>query len=129
MTAKRAASGESSIVKGDDGRWHGYVSMGLKAGGKRDRRHIAAIKRADVARRVRELEDQREAGIVLASGRGVTVEQWMRVWLDTIAAPLRRGHLPLRPSPLRVWRSETRDGRIEPLLGCRSLPDCCGRDA
>lgn len=26
----RGARGESTIVKGDDGRWHGYVSMGLK---------------------------------------------------------------------------------------------------
>src|SRR3712207_1393408 len=83
---RRAAQGESSIVKGSDGRWHGYVSMGLKEGGKRDRRHIAAVKRADVVRMVRELEEQRDAGIVLASGRGITVDQWMGLWLDTIAS-------------------------------------------
>src|SRR3712207_2529263 len=73
----KRAKGESSIIKGDDGRWHGYVSMGLKDGGKRDRRHVASVKRADVVRMVRELEEQRDAGVVPPSGRGVTVEQWM----------------------------------------------------
>ncbi len=29
-----------SIYRDDGGRWHGYVSMGLKAGGRRDRRHV-----------------------------------------------------------------------------------------
>lgn len=39
---RKRSDGESSIFKGDDGRYHGYVSMGLKAGGKRDRRHVSA---------------------------------------------------------------------------------------
>ena len=81
----KRANGESSIVKGDDGRWHGYVSMGLKEGGKRDRRHVAAVKRADVVRMVRELEEQRDAGIRLAGGRTMTVEQWLEHWLNAIA--------------------------------------------
>src|SRR3954447_25184483 len=96
---RRAASGESSIVKGADGRFHGYVSMGLREGGKRDRRHVAAIKRADVVRMVRELEEQRDAGIVLASGHGITVEQWMNLWLDTIASR------KVRPSTLAGYRT------------------------
>ncbi len=96
---KRAASGESSIVKGADGRFHGYVSMGLKEGGKRDRRHVAAGRRADVVRMVRELEDQRDAGIVLTTGRGLTVGQWVQLWLDTIAAR------KVRPSTLAGYRT------------------------
>jgi len=64
----RRAGGESSIRKGGDGRWHGYVSMGLKDGGQRDRRHVASVSRAGVLRQVRELEDQRENGVVLAGG-------------------------------------------------------------
>ena len=39
--SKRAASGESSIYRGNDGRWHGYVPMGLKRDGERDRRHVS----------------------------------------------------------------------------------------
>jgi integrase len=113
MTADRKAAGESSIVKGADGRWHGYVSMGLKENGKRDRRHVASLKRADVARRVRELEEQRDAGIVLASGRGLTVQQWMSLWLDTIASR------KVRPSTLAGYR--TCVNRISRHLGHHRL--------
>jgi hypothetical protein len=56
-------------------------------------------KRADVVRRVRELEDQRDAGIALTSGRGLSVEQWMNLWLDTIASR------KVRPSTLAGYRS------------------------
>lgn len=47
----RAASGESTIYRDEAGRWHGYVSMGLKANGVRDRRHVSGQRRADVGRR------------------------------------------------------------------------------
>ncbi len=109
----RAAPGESSITKGADGRWHGYVSMGLKEGGRRDRRHVAGARRADVVRQVRELEEQRDAGIVLAGGRGLTVEQWMTLWLDTIAAR------KVRPSTSAGYR--TCLNRIVPRLGHHRL--------
>ena len=111
--SRRAASGESSIVKGADGRFHGYVSMGLKEGGKRDRRHVAAVKRADVVRMVRELEDQRDAGVALSSGRGVTVEQWMNLWLETIASR------KVRPSTLTGYRTCLK--RINLVLGHHRL--------
>ena len=95
----RGARGESTILFGEDGRWHGYVSMGLKAGGDRDRRHVAAAKRADVVAAVRRLEEQRDAGIVLIGGRTMTMGQWMPLWLDTIAS--RR----IRPSTSAGYRS------------------------
>jgi len=49
----RAAAGESTIYKGTDGRWHGYVSMGLKENCRRDRRHVSGDRRADVLPKVR----------------------------------------------------------------------------
>jgi integrase len=110
----RAASGESSISKGTDGRWHGYVSMGLKEGGRRDRRHVAAAKRADVVRMVRELEDQRDAGIRLVGGRGITVEQWLDHWLTAIA--VRR----LRPKTYDNYSSIVRRHLVR-LLGHHRL--------
>jgi integrase len=109
----KRSNGESSIVKGDDGRWHGYVSMGLKEGGKRDRRHVAAVRRADVVRMVRELEEQRDSGVVLPSGRGVTVEQWMNLWLETIASR------KVRPSTLTGYRTCLK--RINLVLGHHRL--------
>src|SRR4051794_7589459 len=90
--------------------------MGLKEDGKRDRRHVASLKRADVVRRVRELEEQRDAGIVLASGRGLTVQQWMSLWLDTIASR------KVRPSTLAGYR--TCVNRIGRHLGTIASTGC-----
>jgi integrase len=84
--SKSRASGESSIFKGDDGRWHGFVSMGKKENGRRDRRHVSAAKRADVVVKVRALEVKRDAGLVEAAGRPQTVGDWLDHWLDNIAA-------------------------------------------
>jgi integrase len=95
---RRAGSGESSISKGADGRFHGYVSMGLKEGGKRDRRHVAAVKRADAVRMVRDLERKRDAGTAGTAGKAPTVEQWLDHWLDSIAAR------KVRPSTLTRYR-------------------------
>ena len=94
----KRANGESSIVKGDDGRFHGYVSMGLKEGGRRDRRHVASVKRADVVRMVRDLERKRDAGTAGAAGRAPTVGAWLEHWLDTVAAR------KVRPSTLVRYR-------------------------
>src|SRR3954452_13956158 len=80
------ASGEASIFKGEDGRWHGFVSMGKKDNGRRDRRHVSGAKRADVVTKVRALEAKRDAGIVEAAGRAPTVGEWLDHWLDNIAA-------------------------------------------
>jgi integrase len=95
---RRAASGESSIYKDDDGRWHGYVSMGLKENGRRDRRHVSGMKRGDVVTKVRDLERKRDAGTAGAAGKAPTVRQWLEHWLDTIAAR------KVRPSTLVRYR-------------------------
>jgi integrase len=90
VTAKRkgrTSNGESSIYQGADGRWHGWVSMGKKENGARDRRHVAAATRPEVVIKVRELEAKRDAGIVLDVGAGnLTVGAWLQHWVDTIAA-------------------------------------------
>jgi integrase len=83
--SNRAASGESSIYKDEAGRWHGYVSMGLKENGRRDRRHVSGARRADVVAKVRALEAKRDAGTVEAAGRAPTVGDWLDHWLEHIA--------------------------------------------
>ena len=87
-----------SIYKDDEGRWHGYVSMGLKDNGRRDRRHVSGERRADVQAKVRELERHRDEGAGAAAGRQATVTAWLEHWLDTIAAP------KVRPSTLQRYR-------------------------
>ncbi|WP_199583999.1 tyrosine-type recombinase/integrase [Blastococcus sp. TF02A-30] len=96
--ARQRGNGESSIYRDDDGRWHGWVSMGLKENGARDRRHVSSMKRAEVVAKVRELERKRDAGTAGAAGRAPTVGQWLEHWLDTIAAR------KVRPSTLVRYR-------------------------
>ncbi|RBY92946.1 site-specific integrase [Blastococcus sp. TF02A-30] len=98
MMARQRGNGESSIYRDDDGRWHGWVSMGLKENGARDRRHVSSMKRAEVVAKVRELERKRDAGTAGAAGRAPTVGQWLEHWLDTIAAR------KVRPSTLVRYR-------------------------
>jgi integrase len=103
VTTKRPrASGESSIYQDDDGRWHGFVSMGKKENGRRDRRHVSAAKRADVVTRVRALEAKRDAGMVEAAGQAPTVGGWLDHWLDNIAAR------KVRARTLESYRSTVR---------------------
>ncbi|MDP5182337.1 site-specific integrase [Blastococcus sp. BMG 814] len=62
--AGRASNGESTIYKGADGRWHGYVSVGFTLDGK--------------------LERKRGSGTV-GETSAPTVAEWLEHWLTTIA--------------------------------------------
>ena len=82
--AGRASNGESTIYKGADGRWHGYVSVGFTLDGKLDRRHVSSKSRGVVVAKVRELERKRDAGTVSETSTP-TVAEWLEHWLTTIA--------------------------------------------
>ncbi|WP_017602189.1 tyrosine-type recombinase/integrase [Nocardiopsis lucentensis] len=82
----RAPNLRSSIYRSDsDGLWHGWVTMGVKPDGRPDRRHRKAKTEAEVTEKVRRLESDRAEGLRPATGRGLTVEQWLTEWLTTIA--------------------------------------------
>jgi site-specific recombinase XerD len=68
-----------------DGRWHGWVVMGTRNDGSQDRRHRSGKTEAEVTRKVRDLELQRDEGKAGKPGKGLTVEAWFRTWLTTIA--------------------------------------------
>src|SRR3954463_3700263 len=82
--AGRASNGESTIYKGADGRWHGYVSVGFALDGKLDRRPVSSNSRGVVVAKVRELERQRDTGTVSETST-LTVAWWLEHWLNTIA--------------------------------------------
>lgn len=82
----RVGNWKSSIYEGSDGFWHGWVTMGFKADGSLDRRHVKRRVQKDVERRVRELENERDSGHVSRPGRVPTVAEWMTTYRDTIAA-------------------------------------------
>ncbi len=53
--AQRATAGEASIFKDEFGRWHGWITVGLKTNGQRDRRHRSGKTRKEVVEKIREL--------------------------------------------------------------------------
>ncbi len=87
---RRKPNGASSIYQGKDGYWHGRVTVGVKDNGQPDRRHVQGKTEADVTKKVRKLEREREAGTVRKTGQRWTVEKWLVHWLDNIAAPVVR---------------------------------------
>ena len=105
---------ESSIYLGNDGWWHGRVTMGIKSDGTPDRRHRRAKTEAEVRRKVKELEKQRDAGRAPKAGRIPTVAQWMDTYLSSIAVH------KLKPRSLDDYWSKTRND-IVPNIGAHRL--------
>lgn len=112
--AGRGANGRSTIVKQQDGRWHGFVSMGAKGDGNRDRRHVSAATRAAVVEKVKALEAKRDAGMVGAAGRGMLVDEWLDYWADNIAS------VRVRARTLDTYRAMIRM-HLNPYIGKRRL--------
>ncbi|MEU8277540.1 tyrosine-type recombinase/integrase [Microbispora bryophytorum] len=117
--ATRKPNGRSTIYLGKDGLWHGYVTVGVKPDGSPDRRHRKAKTEAEVTRRVRELERQRETGQVAKPGKAPTVAEWMTEYLDVICDRLVASG-KMAPRTLDDYLSKTRHWII-PLLGRHRL--------
>lgn len=83
----RKPNGASSIYEGNDGSWHGRVTVGIRDDGRPDRRHVRGKTEAIVTRKVRELEKERDKGNVRKAGENWTVETWLTHWLENIAIP------------------------------------------
>lgn len=84
-SGRRKPNLRSSVYQGRDGKWHGWVTMGVRADGKPDRRHREGATEAEVTRKVRELEGKRDAGKTSKPGRVPTLAQWMRTFIEEIA--------------------------------------------
>jgi hypothetical protein len=83
----RQSNLRSSIYQGEDGYWHGRVTVGVRDVGTPDRRHVMSKDKAKVTVKVRQLERQRDDGIIIRPGRAWTVERWLTHWLENIARP------------------------------------------
>jgi integrase len=108
MTTRRSPGEGTEITRGSDGRYHAWLSMGMKTGGRRDRRHVSGRTRSEVARKLRDLQAKRDAGVVLDAGRSPTAAAWLAHFVETVAAPR------LRPSTLERYRLATR--QLDPYL-------------
>jgi integrase len=108
---KDAAEGRSKQhPAGRAGSLAGVCVDGRRPDGRRDRRHVRGRTRAQVIVKVRALEQQRDAGLPMVSGRVPTVGEWVTFWLDHIAVHR------LRP---RTWEGYWSRARawIIPCLG------------
>jgi integrase len=81
----RKANGRSSIYQDANGVWHGWVTVGVKADGKPDRRHRRGRTQTEVTKKVEALEKQRAEGVVADTGKIPTVAEWIQTWLSDIA--------------------------------------------
>jgi integrase len=104
----RRPNRRSSIYRGQDGWWHGWVTVGTKDDGSPDRRHRMGRTEAEVTRKVQDLERSRETGHLAGTAKGLTVAEWMETWLTTIA-------------PRRIRRS-TLESTYAPKVRKRIIP-------
>lgn len=77
----------STIYQGNDGRWHGRVTVGVRDDGRPDRRHVRGKSKSEVSQKVRALERERDQGAVRKVGERWTVAQWLTYWLENVATP------------------------------------------
>lgn len=110
----RKPNGRSSIYQGADGRWHGYVTMGVKDDGSPDRRHRTGKTEAEVTAKVAKLEAERDAGKTSKAGRAPTVEEWMHTYLTDVIAR------EVAPTTLQSYTSDVKNWII-PNLGKHRL--------
>jgi integrase len=110
----RKPNGETSVYQGSDGLWHAWVTMGYKADGSLDRRHVERRNESAAQKRVNELVKERDSGNIKKAGKAPTVEQWMTTYLDTIAVQ------KLAPRSHDDYWSKTRNWII-PCIGQHRL--------
>jgi integrase len=110
----RQPNGASSIYQDKNGGWHGRVTVGIKDDGTPDRRHVRGKTRAEVTKKVRELERGRDDGNVRKAGAKWTVNTWLTHWVEEIAA------LSVRPNTLSGYRVAV-NVHLIPGLGAHRL--------
>jgi integrase len=109
----RAGNQRSSIFVGADGRYYGFVTMGIRSDGSVDRRKRTGRTHADVVRKVRALERERTDGSSIPAGHSPRLETWLTEWL--VATALR-----VRPSTLSGYTVDVRN-HIVPAIGQHRL--------
>jgi integrase len=97
-------------TEGGDGAWHIWVTVGTKPNGRPDQRHVKRATKAAAEARADELLDQVKAGAAVKPGRALTVQQWLTIYLDTVAPR------KIDPSTVYLYRSKLRN-HVYPVIG------------
>src|ERR1017187_3080202 len=129
--SKRRGKGEGSIYQREDGRWIGAVDLGWNSG-RRTRKVVNGRPRAEVAKRLQEIQPTVAHGVALAPDR-MTVEANLNEWvskrvpgtvsLRTEALYLRAVNVYVNPSIGKV-----RLTKLTPSDVSRMLADLESRD-
>lgn len=103
----------STLYRGADGNWHARVTMGRRADGTTERKHVQRRTKTELRDAVRDLERRRDAGTYVWSQDDVTLAQWLEHWLEAV--------LPMtaRWKTLSTYRSQMRVHVIPELGGWR----------
>ena len=109
----RAGNQRSSIFRSGDGRWYGFVTMGIRPDGSVDRRKRTGATHADVVRKVRALERERTDRSALPAGQSPRLEAWLTEWLSATA-------VRVRPSTLSGYTVDVHR-HINPTIGKHRL--------
>lgn len=104
----------STIYKGNDGYWHGRVTVGYRDDGTLDRRHTMSKSKAVVVKKVRDLERLRDSGQAPKVGAKWTIGAWLEHWLELIARPA------LRQRSYEAYRGAV-NKHLTPALGAHRL--------
>lgn len=83
---KRRGRGEGTIYQRPTGGWTAQFSVGVNGAGKRVRRTVNGKTKAEVQRRLRELQNDAESGI-LASPVNLRLAQFLDNWLEDVSRP------------------------------------------
>jgi integrase len=102
------------VYLGADGAWHGRVTIGACDDGRPDRRHVRGRTEAEVVRKVRKLERDRDGGKVRRAGRTETLGHWLAHWVENVAART------VRPKTLAGYRTAV-NFHLIPGLGAHRL--------
>jgi integrase len=109
----RRGQGEGSIYRDADGKWRGFIDLGY-VNGRRRRKYVRGRTRREVASKLRDAANARDAGTLVTPQRMQTVAEWMTFWVESIASA------KVHPSTLDGYRGYIRN-RIVPALGHHRL--------
>ena len=111
--AKRRLSGDGMVRKRADGYWEGNIVVGHKNDGKPIFRSVFAKTQKELLVKLQDLKEEYK-GVELTEDSTVTLETWLRRWLDGTMS------IRLRQSTLNKYRSMIENNLI-PFLGSRQI--------
>jgi integrase len=112
--------GEGTVYR-NRGKWAGALTVGFNSAGEQQRRYVSGATRREVLDKLDELRRQRDAGHLITSTRGMTVEEYFADWaVGTIAHQVAIGDL--RESTADNYL-DIADRLIVPYLGRHRLEE------